>query len=409
MDVSHLRSLARKHWVPIAAAAVAVVAMVAVALFLTLDHPMAREQTYPEVAELTGVTYSFQEYATYFQKLSDDKGAEYAFEVLKRAPFPPGIDLHLLGHVVGDMLYKQKGIDAIKLCTPDFRNACSHTVVIGILLEHGEGSLPQIADTCKQAPGGKGAYTMCFHGLGHGVLAYTGYNLERAVGMCQKVGTKEYQNREYIECVGGTIMEMIGGVHDRTVWEQQVGNYFKAADPLYPCDAPFMPREVQPICYVHLTPHLFQAAGADLGRLSAEFFGAAFRACDALPADDQQLRSACYGGFGKEFVVIAQGKDVRDIGSMQAPQLTTVRNWCAEAGNAAGEQYCNSYALSSLFWGGENNPNASFTFCEIAEGESKNACYEQLSSHIGYYLSGSDQRETLCARLPEAYRKRCAP
>ena len=375
----------------------------------SLKFPTLSMGSYPEVKELEGATWSFQEYSTYFQRLSDEKGAEYAFEVLKQAPFPPGIDLHLLGHVIGDMLYKQKGIDAIKLCTPDFRNACSHTVVIGILLEHGEGSMPQIAETCKQAPGGKGAYTMCFHGLGHGVLAYTGYNLERAVEMCRAAGSEEYQNREYIECVGGTIMEMIGGVHDRTAWEGQVGKYLKKSDPLSPCNAPFMPREVQSICYVHLTPHFFEVAGGNLSKLSPEHFPKAFSYCDQLPKDDQLLRSACYGGFGKEFVVIAQSKDVRNIGSMPPEALRTVRQWCSEAGNEAGERYCDSYALSSLFWGGENNPDASFSFCEIASGELQTACYEQLASHVGYYLGGDEKQKTLCERLPESYRARCMP
>lgn len=364
-------------------------------------------QTYPEVQELAGTNWSFQKYSDYLRELSEKRGAEYAYEVLKRAAFPPGTDLHLLGHLVGDMLYKEKGIDGVRFCTPDFRNACSHSVVIGILNEHGEASLPEIADTCKRAPGGKGAYTMCFHGLGHGVLAYTGYDLKRAVPMCEKVGTEAYGKREYVECVGGTIMEMIGGVHDRQAWEKQVGTYFKESDPLYPCSADFMPAEVRQICYVHLTPHLFVAAGGDLGRMDPAIFPKAFSYCDALPENDLPLRSACYGGFGKEFTVIAQNRDVRDIGSMDEASLHNVRAWCALAGDTFGEGACNASALSSLYWGGENNPNASFTYCEIAEGEARRACFEQLAFQVNYYALDGKAKEALCARIPNEFRGRC--
>lgn len=409
MKLDQVRDLLLRHRIAIGAFLLGLLIASTVFILPKPSFDTLLPDTYPEVAELSGTSWPFQEYATYFQKLADQKGAEYAFAVLKRAEFPAGIDLHLLGHVVGDMLYQQKGIDAIKLCTPDFRNACSHTVVIGILLEHGEGSLPQVAETCKQAPGGKGAYTMCFHGLGHGVLAYTGYDLERAVEMCRAVGTEEYQDREYVECVGGTIMEMIGGVHDRTAWEAQVGTYFSDSEPLYPCTAAFMPREVQPICLIHLTPHLFEAAGGDLGRLSPDVFAPAMRLCDALPEGDELLRAACYGGFGKEFVVIAQGKDVRSIGETPEPALRTVREWCANAGDARGTMVCDSYALSSLFWGGENNPDASFAYCAIAEGAAQAACYDQLASHIGFYHAGSEQAAALCERLPEAHRERCTP
>jgi hypothetical protein len=63
---------------------------------------------------------------------------------------------------------------------------------------------------------------MCFHGLGHGVLAYTEYDLEKAVDICKRTGTKQYNNEEYAECVGGAIMEIIGGgFHDPQKWAVQ--------------------------------------------------------------------------------------------------------------------------------------------------------------------------------------------
>ncbi len=366
-----------------------------------------QESSYPEVEELAaGKELSFQEYSTYFRKLSEDKGAPYAYEILLRAEFPVGIDVHLLGHVIGDMLYKQQGIAGINVCTQDFRNACSHSVVIGILNDHGEGVLPEIAATCKEAPGGKGAYTMCFHGLGHGVLAYTGYNLERAVQMCKRTGTPEYQEREYIECVGGTIMEMIAGVHDPLAWQEQVGNYFKDNDPLYPCSAPFMPGEVRPICYAQLTPHLYTAAGIDLASIDTSKYEKAFSFCNALPQGSQE-RESCYGGFGKEFIVSARERDVRDIGSMEAPALAHVREWCTYANDADGEKACNGSALASLFWGAENKPDAAFTFCAIASGQEQQECHSQLSDQISFYLGGEYRGLLLCDRLPTALRESC--
>ncbi len=367
----------------------------------------SHQQNFEEVKELTGTTWTFQEYSDYFRKLSEDKGAEYAFKVLRVAPFPPGIDLHLLAHVVGEMLYKQKGIAAIAICTDDFRNACSHTVVIGILLEHGEGSLPEIAETCKKAPGGKGAYNLCFHGLGHGVLAYTGYDFEKSIEMCKKVGTKEHNDREYIECVGGSSMEMMAGVHDRQAWEAQKGKYFKEDDPLAPCDASFMPREAQPICYIHLTPHLFQAVGADLRNPTPKNFKDAFAYCNALSEDDDLLRNACYGGFGKEFIVIARGKDVRDIGASRTDELQKTVDWCALANDTLGEKACQSSALASLFWGGENTPDASFGFCALTTGEFQTACYTQLAGQVQFYSTDPAKKADLCKRLPEQYQTQC--
>ncbi len=364
-------------------------------------------RSYPEVQELTGTTWTFQQYQDYFKNLAQQKGGVYAFEVLKRAPFPAGIDLHLLAHVVGDVLYAQKGIDAIKYCDAEFRNACSHSVVIGILNEHGEGSMQQIASTCKEAPGGKGAYGMCFHGLGHGVLAYTGYELPRAIHMCKMVGTAEYRNREYVECVGGTIMEMIAGVHDRQAWEVQQKKYFKASDPLYPCNADFVPGDVKSICYIHLTPHLFTSAGGDLGNLTPPVYEKAFSFCSALPKSDEEWRAACYSGFGKEFTVIAQQRDIRNIGGADETVLRTIRSWCSLSHDYQGERACNGSALSSLYWGGENEIDAALTFCRVAEGDAQFSCYEQLAFLIGYYGRNDHEVKTRCALLPDSYQSQC--
>lgn len=356
---------------------------------------------YPEVAELAVVTdWSLQDYQSYFQKLSDRKGALYAFDVLREAPLVPGIDSHLLGHVIGDMLYRERGIKGIQYCTQDFRNACSHSVVIGILLEHGEGSLPEIADTCREAPGGKGAYTMCFHGLGHGVLAYNAYDLTRAVEMCKEVGTKEHNNGEAIECIGGATMEMIAGVHDRGAWEKQVDNYFKQDDALYPCDASFMPDDARGVCYAYLTPRLFMAVGTEPLAPDPELIPKAFSFCRALPPGKD--RTACYGGFGKEFVGLTQDSDVRKVGEMDAEDVAQVLGWCSLAGSE-GEADCISFALASMFWGGEVSPDPSFLLCESAEGELQDRCYRDLAGHIGYYLGLSNQTRTLCERFPERY------
>lgn len=399
-----------RRWVPAFLIGIVVIALAGFAVLHF--HPsfpdIATMGPHPEVQELSAARFSFQEYETYFRTLSEKKGALYAFDVLRKASFPPGVDLHLIAHVVGDMLYKEKGISAMKYCTDEFRNACSHSVVIAILQQHGEGSLPQIAEQCKQAPGGKGAYTMCFHGLGHGVLAYTGYDLEKAVAMCKKVGTAEYHDREYVECVGGTIMEMIAGVHDPVAWAKQKDNYFKTSDPLYPCTASFIPDEAKGMCITYLTPHLFTSAGMNLGDPDPTLFGKAFSYCK--PLTDKQLRATCFAGFGKEFTVIAAGKDIRNVGQLPTDRLAKVREWCASAKDPAGESACDGAALSSLFWGGENEPTASLAFCALApEGPLAQDCYFQLADQIRYYSANAAKAASVCALLPEKYRARCSP
>lgn len=361
-----------------------------------------------DVEYVSSKNMDFNQLSEYFEELSEKYGAEYSFEVLKVANVPPNTDMHLLGHVVGDQLYKQKGVDGIKVCSDDFRNACSHSIVVGLLLEQGEGVLPDIASACRQAPGGKGAYTMCFHGLGHGVLAYTGYEMESAVDLCKKVGTIEYGNQEMHQCISGIMMEMVTGVHDVPLWQSMRPKYFKLDDPLYPCTADFIPDESRYLCLVYITPHLFEAAGGSIGTPIARDFEIAFGFCDRLPEKDFSLRDACFGGFGKEFVGIAKARDIRNVDVMTTEQIDKIISWCGLTFDQKGEGSCIVHALNSLYWGGENEPSSAISLCsQIVNQDLKTSCYDALFNAVSFYKNEKDYKTNFCNLIESGFVTRC--
>lgn len=355
---------------------------------------------------------SFQELSLRFKALADERGAVYAFEVLKRAEFPPNTDIHLLGHAIGDELYKQKGVSGIADCTQDFRNACSHSIVIGALNDFGgEKALELIHEACKGAPGGSGAYTMCYHGLGHGVFAYYGYDLSSTINFCRKTGTVAYAGREYNECVGGAIMELMGGGgHDHDLWLGARETYLLPDDPLSPCMGSEVPDDVKSICLTYLTPRLFEAAGADLASPDPATFPEAFGFCKKIPASRQDLRDACFSSFGKEFDGLVVDRDIRLLqeGSYTDEQLARITRWCELAGEE-GNTACMKSALGSLFWGGENDPEVSRRYCAlIPDSTLRSSCFEYLAWNISFYIRDEAKRSVLCAQLPRANKDACS-
>jgi hypothetical protein len=350
----------------------------------------------------------FKSLTTYFHDLAEKKGGVYAYQILLRAPLPPNVDLHLLGHEVGDVLYKQEGANGIRACTQDFRNACSHSIVVGLFTDKGEAALPIIADACRNAPGGSGAYTMCFHGLGHGVLAFEGYDMAKAAAICKKTGTAAFKDREYVECIGGTVMEIIGGgFHDRDLWMAQSKKYLDRPDALALCKEKFIPDEARGQCYTYLTPHLFIAAGTNLGSPDPKVFGKAFSFCATLPESDAVNRAACFGGFGKEFVVLAQDRDVRRIDQMNEERMKKVHDWCALANDAKGTVDCSMSALGSIYWGGENDRSAAIRFCTTSPEDLRHQCFGALIGQVSFYISDQSYRRDFCGEIPEAERPAC--
>lgn len=377
-------------------AAAVIVVLISGVFFLT------HKSTFSEISTIGKDTHGFQDVRNRFIELARKKGGVYAYQVLARASLPPGIDLHLMGHAVGDILYEQKGVAGMADCTPEFRNACSHSIVIHALYEFGDGVLPKVKDACMKAPGGPGAYTMCFHGFGHGVFTYFARDLKKTVEYCKRAGTPEYHNREYTECVGGAIMEMadpgpgIGG--DEVALDLARKKYL--TDPLAPCMSAVIPEEAKSICLTYLTPRIWMNAGINLGNPDPSKFSKAFSFCNAIPESKKYLREICYGGFGKEFLTLAASRDVRHVDTQSKESFQTIGKWCSLAGNTAGENACVGDAVAGLFWGGENNPDGSFRFCSVLAQTASEACFLRLAGEIRSYTSG-DRKSALCARLPK--------
>src|SRR5438876_1057433 len=134
--IRNFLSLASSHRLIIAAA---VFILLNVFIFSDQIIKAFNPPKYPEAAEILTKT-NFDALASYMKNVAKEKGAVYAFDLLAHVPLPSGIDQHLIGHEVGDVLYEQKGAKGIYDCTPVLRNACSHSIVTNYLEEHGKAS-----------------------------------------------------------------------------------------------------------------------------------------------------------------------------------------------------------------------------------------------------------------------------
>ncbi|MEQ1678394.1 MAG: hypothetical protein ABL876_16990, partial [Chitinophagaceae bacterium] len=263
--------------------------------------------TFPEIEEISSVSWDYDSYVAYFTDLAEKKGARYAFDVLIEAPMPHGVDIHEIGHHIGYVLYEQKGIGGISECTEALQNACAHAVIIQTLIEHGLSALGEVANVCAEAPGGRGAYAVCFHGVGHGILAYLDYDYKSAVSECRNVydsvrlaeGPPRIENIEnvWLQCVSGATMELMQGSHDVLMREKMQEVYMPASDVRMPCNASYVPDEVRSACYTYVTGRFFEAAGATRGIPSPEFYPKTFSYCEKITATDAKSIDACYRGI----------------------------------------------------------------------------------------------------------------
>ena len=260
---------------------------------------------------------------------------------------------------------------------------------------------------CKLAPGGSGAYTMCFHGFGHGVLAYAEYEVPDAVELCQRVGTQEFGNEEANQCVGGAIMEMRGGIHDPELWALKKDKYLDNSNPLKMCQSDYMPESAKGFCYTYITPFIFDSAQIVSDGSAEDLYKNSFAFCDQISEDE--YRNICYGGHGKEFLVLVQNRDIRNVDEVTNKQLQKAIDWCLLASSAEGETACLLEIQNSLYWGGENDFRTSIRYCSLIESETiKSSCFDRFYENVLMYRNINEENNQICDAVPVQYAKSCS-
>ncbi len=167
-----------------------------------------------------------------------------------------------------------------------------------------------------------------------------------------------------------------------------------------------MPQEPRSRCYDYITPYLWESVGANLGNPSNEDFEKSFKLCDQI--SEENYRNICYGGFGKEFVGLAQERDIRRVDQMDDGKLKKIVGWCNLAPNKQAVTACLGSALSSIYWGGENDRSASIRFCEaVADDENQKYCFQNLIGQVSAFIRDPKYRHSFCQEIPDEFISEC--
>ncbi len=369
-----------------------------------------------ELNELRGVSWGYDEYADYFSALAEEKGSSYAYRVLAGAPIAYGVDTHMLAHVIGYVFHKEKGAQALADCTPDFQNGCAHAVVTQELIQNGADSLTRLMEVCAGKTERTEEYTACFHGIGHGLIAYTAYDFKRASEKCREVyefllPSQNIENAEEMwgECVGGATMELGLGIHDKAARDLVKGIYMPDSDILMPCDAPYLAKEVRPWCYLYNRQRFFTAAGrtADDRVPNPETYAQALRYCAQIPPGEQDSINACYGGFGVDFTYFANGNDGRDLGLMPDAALDNIHTWCTLAPDYNGVSACTLTAVGIVAGGKGDDMSGAVRFCRRApDSEISRRCFTTLIP-IAREALERGEFAAFCSGIPAEHRVSC--
>ena len=124
----------------------------------------------------------------------------------------------------------------------------------------------------------------CIHGLGHGLMIYTGYDLPLSLNDLQEPRGTEFDK---ISCSGGVFMENFSSSYGVT------SKYLRKNDPIYPCNDKISdPYKVQ--CYGLVTANLLRTTGYDQKKTAA-----------GCKRSEPEWVGTCFESFGRDVSGIA--------------------------------------------------------------------------------------------------------
>jgi hypothetical protein len=267
---------------------------------------------------------------------------------------------HDIAHSLGRLTFEKYGNvgDAFEMCDFTCHSGCYHGVMERQFNE-GEAAgthvtpaklaakIPTICAPDKFSNPRQSVIFQCLHGVGHAVLYSMEYDLEAALGICDKFATSYEQS----SCYGGVIMENL------TAFDKDKRD-LKQGDALYPCTK--LEDKYKHSCYTMQTSWMFEM-GMSTEQIAKE--------CQKVA---QPYLDQCFVSLGRDL-----------SGYFRTGNASIVVTACE---NHSGEYKLQClrgviYALVDNSW----DAKFAYPFCDKLQQENQARCYVETNYYLSIY------------------------
>ena len=286
-----------------------------------------------------------------------------------------GVDCHQRAHDMGRIAYELFGTQAFSLAGHECHSGGYHGATEAFFRDRGTATLDEdIGIVCG---GHLNSFFrhQCVHGVGHGLMAWTSYEIFDALELCDNLPTSADQG----SCYSGVFVEnVVGGLAG------SMGHYteYLSEDPHYPCN--ILEDRHLASCYFFQTSRMVQLFGGDFEKVA--------QACADAPESAHHL---CFHSMGRDVGGVSRGRPD------QAIQL------CSHAAKAADRIQCLDGAVQDSFWDAGGADDA-LAFCgKLTEEQEKQSCYSTVKNRAHSIYGGPGDLAAFCDLIPAQYRDGC--
>ena len=326
-------------------------------------------------------------YGTLVQKTGPAVVLQALAELIRSGELDSFVDTHDFAHVVGRQTARVFGIngEAFLRCSTEFNYGCQHGFFEQALASS-PSAVDAASDICADLVDTHPSKTVfyCYHGVGHGVMMASAYDLDVALSTCDSFGDRMASDG----CWQGVFMENVNAVMRGEARE----GVFSDADPLAPCSRVAERHKWE--CYIN-----------HAGRLITLFQFSVGEASQACLAASSGFVPACIQSLGL-------------MVSNPAWQLTLAGPESRSRNLEVTVELCGrfpaDYRLDCVIGAVDNILNfdgvvldRALRYCGIVEDAHREPCYVRIGVALQSQVTDPASRSALCQAVEEPYRTRC--
>lgn len=289
---------------------------------------------------------------------------------------------HDPAHEAGRMAYDFFQEKAFRQCNAYCHSGCYHGAIEAYFKEHGTANLASNLKVLCDDELNPFFSHQCVHGIGHGLMAWSDYDLPGALASCDLLPEGQ------ASCWTGAFMENIVGGLVREVPEQERGELtghftkYLSDDPQYPCTE--VEEKYKGSCYFLQTSRMIQIFNGDFAKVA--------QACAQAPAPYQR---SCFESMG------------RDVGGAWRGNPAGAITACSSAPAGDSRIGCLTGAVQDSLWD-PSGQDAALNFCKLlTDADEKRNCYQTIFGRAPQVLASRGELKAFCNKAESEFVPSC--
>ncbi len=307
-------------------------------------------------------------------------------ETIARIKASP-VDCHQYVHKVGHLNYELIGEKAFSVNNSECMSGYTHGVTEAFFKEHGAENLSESINLICQNQINNFYAHQCFHGIGHGLMAYNDYDLPEALKGCDGL-PKMFDSKE--SCYSGVFMEnVVGALSVNDAKKHKEDSHYHSSewlsnDPLFPCNSSKINERYKFACYNYQTSRMIAIFGTKYNKVA--------NACTEI---ENKYQTTCFLSMG------------RDVGTTFSSDSEKVEKNCSYAKSNELALACIEGASQNSFWH-ESTQETALDLCNnLISTAYKKRCYATISDRAEDIIESDDKLSQFCDKFEPKYKSYC--